>query len=222
MVFSEGIDAWDLDAIADRFRAVLDGVTHPVLRPLLLAVAALREGEWQSAEARLLHELRVVEPGRGAWSTYQKLVGRILERLFCPPLTSPIVNIADHTDVNRRDIILPNYAENGFWSFVRERYAADFIVVDAKNYSTEVGKPEALQVLNYLKRHGAGQLGLIVTRRGADIGCLETIREQWAHSDKMLIVLSDEHVERMLRTKEAGGPPEDVIRQWIEEFRLSM
>jgi hypothetical protein len=86
-----------------------------------------------------------------------------------PPLSTPIVELSDESGTNRRDIILPNYAERGFWSFVRERYCADFIVVDAKNHADCVGKTEALQVLNYLKAHGAGLLGLIVSRAGGDI-----------------------------------------------------
>ena len=222
LAFGLGIEVWDLDAIVIRFRDEIDGVTHPVLRPLLLAVAALSQTGSESPETHLLNELRLLEPGRAKWSAYQKLTSRILERLFCPPLSSPIPNLADEPDVNRRDIILPNYAEQGFWMFVRERYAADFIIADAKNYSENVGKTEALQVLNYLKRHGAGHLGLIITRNGADDACMATIREQWAQSQKMLVVLSDDHVERMLQAKEAGGPPEDIIRQWIEDFRLSM
>jgi hypothetical protein len=222
LVSGQGIEVWDLDSIAMRFRDEIDGVTHPVLRPLLLSVAALSQTGSDSPETHLLHELRLLEPGRAKWSAYQKLTSRILERLFCPPLSSPILNLADEPDVNRRDIILPNYAEQGFWMFVRERYAADFIVADAKNYSENVGKAEALQVPNYLKRHGAGHLGLIITRNGADDACLATIREHWAHSQKMLVVLSDDHVESMLQAKEAGCPPEDVIRQWIEDFRLSM
>jgi hypothetical protein len=47
----------------------------------------------------------------------------------------------------------------------------------AQNYSENVGKAEALQVLNYLKRHSAGHLGLIITRNGADDACMATISE---------------------------------------------
>lgn len=218
----EGIEVWDLDEIAARFREGLDRVNHPLLRSLLHAAAALNRTSAETPESRLLYKLRELEPGRGAWSAYQKLVSRIFEHLFCPPLSTPIVNLADDADVNRRDIILPNYAEAGFWAFVRGRYAADFIVVDAKNYTEEIGKSDALQILNYLKRHGAGQLGIIVTRKGANAACMAVIREHWAHFEKMLIILSDDHIERMLRVKEACGPAEDVIRQWVEEFRLSM
>jgi hypothetical protein len=96
--------------------------------------------------------------------TYQKLVGRTLEYLFCPPLKTPISELGDRPAVNRRDLILPNYAPDGFWKFMRDNYQADYIVVDAKNYRGEVKKKDALQVANYLKPHGAGLFGLIITR----------------------------------------------------------
>lgn len=217
------VQAWDLDEIAARFRHHLGGVTHPVLKPMLLAVAALGgTNAGISPEAALIAELRALPSGRAHWVAYQKLVSKILERLFCPPLSTPIIERADDSGTNRRDIILPNYAERGFWAFVRERYDADFLVVDAKNHTEEIGKPEALQVLNYLKCHGTGMLGMIVCRRGWDATCQSIIREKWALEGKLVVVLSDEHVERMLRAKEAGGPPEDVVRQWIEDFRISM
>jgi hypothetical protein len=220
---NSGVEVWDLDEIARRFAAQLDGVTHPVLRPLLLSVAALsKPGAPASAETNLVRQLAELAPGREGWVAYQKLVGRILERLFCPPLSPPILERLDESGANRRDIILPNYAERGLWAFLRDRYCADYVVVDAKNYADPVGKVEALQVLNYLKSHGAGMLGFIVSRRGPDAGCDATIREQWAQHGKLLVVFSDEHVRRMLRTKEAGGPAEEVVRQWIEDFRLSM
>ena len=57
---------------------------------------------------------------------------------------------------------------------------------------------------------------------GADASCLHTIREHWANEGKLIVVLSDDHIERMLGAKEAGGPPKDVLRQWIEDFRLAI
>jgi len=223
VVRQAGVIPWDLDEIASLFRGNLQSVNHPVLRPLLLAVAALGTSSAASTpEAALLAELKSLPPGRANWAAYQKLVSKVFERLFCPPLSTPIVERSDDSGANRRDIILPNYAERGFWAFIRERYGADFVVVDAKNHSAPIGKMEALQVLNYLKRHGAGLLGMIVCRSGCDASCETTLREKWAMEGKLVVVLSDEHVERMLRAKEAGGPPEDVVRQWIEEFRLAL
>lgn len=77
-------------------------------------------------------------------------------------------------------------------------------------------------MLNYLKAHGAGLMGIIACRSGADRGCMWTIREKWAIESKLVLVLTDEHIKSMLRIKEASGRPEDVVLRLIEEFRLSM
>ena len=134
----------------------------------------------------------------------------------------PIWESSDAPRANRRDIILPNYAADGFWKFLRETYDAHYIVVDAKNYKGKITKPQALQVANYLKPHGTGMFGIIATRSDASSACLHTISEQWTLYRKMIVLLLDKDIERMLLAASSGGKPEDVIGQIIEACRLSM
>lgn len=129
---------------------------------------------------------------------------------------------SDYLKTNRRDFILSNYAKDGFWEFLRSNYKADYIVVDAKNYSNKIKKDEVLQIANYLKPHGAGMFGMIFTRKGGDSrGCETTLREQWILHGKLILVLDDEDVENML-VASSTGTTTDIIGQKIEKFRLSM
>jgi hypothetical protein len=218
-----GIELWDLDEIARRFKDYLTDVQHPVLRPLLLGIASLHnQTAAKTPEALLSEELTALISGKETWSAYQRLTGRILERLFVPPLNPPLTEDSDEEGRNRRDIILPNYAESGFWAYLRMRYAADFVVADAKNYTDEIGKNEALSLLHYLKEDGAGLFGILMTRKGASEACRHALANHWIRHGKMVICLSDEDVLQMLRLKEAGDTPETVIRQTIETFRLSL
>lgn len=215
----EDIEIWDIDYISRVFNEQIKQVNHPYFSVLFHHFASnrrKREGEL------FLSELKSCSPGNQEWVVYQKLIGRILEFLFCPPLESPMSEISDISGVNRRDIILSNYASEGFWKFLRDRYLADYIVVDAKNYNYKVKKTQVLQIANYLKSHGAGLFGLIVCRNGGDAGCNHILREQWMVHKKMILVLNDEDVEAMLLAKLSGGNPEDIISQKIEKFRLSM
>ncbi|WP_368205202.1 hypothetical protein [Aeromonas sp. s5] len=103
---------------------------------------------------------------------------------------------------------------------MRKKYSADYVVVDAKNYSRKVKKSDILQIANYLKPHGAGLFGIIFSRNGGDsAGCLHTIREQWMVHQKLILVLDDTDVENMLLS---SGGAADLIGAKIEEFRLSM
>jgi hypothetical protein len=118
---------------------------------------------------------------------------------------------------------MPNYAEAGFWSFLRQKYEADYIIIDAKNHTRKVKKSDVLQIANYLKSHGAGLFGLIVSRKGGDTGsCEHTLREQWLVHRKLILILDDEDIKSMLMAKSDGRRVEEILGQRIEQFRLSM
>lgn len=102
------------------------------------------------------------------------------------------------------------------------RYTADYIVVDAKNYQKNITKGEVLQIANYLKEHGPGLFGIIITRNGVSESAFYTLKEVWAIHKKMLIILLDNDIEQMLLEKLANREPENIVRQKIEDFRLSI
>lgn len=215
------IEFWDLPALAETFRDQLP-LADPSFYGNVLAKYLLRNKR-PTREEELIARLTGCQAGKQDWLLYQKLIGEILEQLFFPALNNPISELSDKPKVNRRDFILPNYAEAGFWAFLRSKYQADYIVVDAKNYSKRVGKSEILQIANYLKPHGAGLFGLICSRHGGDVsGCEHTLREQWLVHQKLILVLNDEDLSAMLRVKSEGRGAEDILATKIEAFRLSM
>ena len=172
-------------------------------------------------EDGLLAEICNCDPGRTSCYVYQQLVGRSISILFCPPLAHPVFESPDLEGVNRRDFVIPNRAESGFWRYLSERYNAEYIVVDSKNYNDNIGKKEVLQIANYLKPHGSGNFAMIFTRHGVDNAGLVTMREQWLISHKMIVVFDDQELMEMLRIKRDGGSSESVIEDKIQQFRLS-
>ncbi|UVS79431.1 hypothetical protein Actkin_03179 [Actinokineospora sp. UTMC 2448] len=156
------------------------------------------------------------------WVAYQKLCEEILAYLFCPGLENPRTEVSTASKVNRRDIVMANYATDGFWEFMRSHYRADFVIADAKNYAAAIKKSEVLQIANYLTDRGAGLFGLIITRVGASVGARWTMREQWVLYNKLIVVLDDSDVRQMLIARDSGTAAELVIRQKIEDFRLDL
>lgn len=213
------IEVWDLDYVAKTFSNEIPSLPLSGFKRLYSLVAG--SGVARPSEA-LLRRLSDCTPGRDDWIEYQKLIRDIFEFLFTPPLGPPIWESSDHSNVNRRDIIFPNYASEGFWKFLRESYSADFIIVDPKNYKNKIKKAQVLQIANYLKPHGAGMFAIIACRKGGDTGCVTTLREQWAAYRKLIILLTDDDIEAMLLASGSHGNPESVIGQVIQEFRLSM
>jgi hypothetical protein len=146
-----------------------------------------------------------------------------LEYLFTPPLERPYLEHSNKSKTNRRDLIMPNYATDGFWAFMRTQYRAEFIVVDAKNLSGDAGKEHVLQVANYLSLGGAGLFGLIATRNGLSRSGQYIQREQWILHSKMILVLTHDDVDQMFEAlADANKDPATLIRQKLEDFRLSV
>jgi hypothetical protein len=217
----QNIEVWDLEYIGRTFIEQIN--TSPISYYKALLLARLTRTSKPSRELNFINSLKECQPGKKDCYVYQSLIGDILEHLFAPPLVKPIIELSDKVLANRRDFILPNYAEKGFWAFMRDKYLADYIVVDAKNHAGRVKKNEVLQIANYLKPHGTGLFGMIICRKGGDsAGCEHTLREQWLVHRKLILVLDDEDVEKMLIAKSDGNTPEDLISQKIEQFRLSM
>jgi hypothetical protein len=218
VIEGNGIEIWDINYIAQTFAKEIPTTTHPLFQALFTTA------KYTEAHDKLINELKSIPPGNKDqdWSKYQKHIKKILDYLFGSALSSPITEHSDHFKINRRDFILRNYAETGFWAHLRNRYLADFIVVDAKNYTKKVTKKEVLQIANYLKVHGPGLFGIIISRCGGSTGCYYTCREVWAMDKKLIVVLNDEEVTKMIIAKAANRDPEEIVRQKIEEFRLSM
>lgn len=209
---------WDLPTMANLFSQQIHMVNHRGLRQALAQAALNRV----TVEDQLLAKLRACALGKQSWAQYQNVVGEIFEFLFCPPLGPVYKESRDSAGINRRDLIIANYAEEGFWAFVRKRYDADYIIVEAKNYKSPVGKSSVLQVGNYLKKYGAGLFGLVVSRRGADRSALLTAQHLWVADSKLVMFLDDRDLEAMLLARKNNGIPHEVVRQKIQEFRLAL
>lgn len=90
-----------------------------------LFLTQLARSSEPTREEELIELLEKCPPGRADCYVYQSLVGDILEHLFTPPLNKPIPELSDKARTNRRDFIMPNYSDKGFWAFMREKYGAD-------------------------------------------------------------------------------------------------
>lgn len=176
----------------------------------------------KSKLAALGSGLERLASGHDSWAQYQRLVADIIEELFVPPLANPRYESSDGLGRNRRDIVLENNAADGFWSHVRERYSAEYVVVDAKNDSKPIGKASVVAFAHYLKVHGCGLFGILATRLGPGKAAAYAAREVWISERKLILILNDEDLRNMLTFSAEGGTAEDVLRRRVMEFRLSL
>jgi len=215
------IEVWDKGKVEELI-ARHSPPASPELDGLVARYREIVRQQTPNEAEELARRLEATPCGRQHAYRYQDLCAEIFDLLFCPPLEKPLTENRNESGVNRRDIILPNYATDGFWQFMREAYHADYVVLDAKNLCGGVKKNHVLQLANYLAIHGTGLFGMLLTRTGSERSAEIIRREQWAIHHKLILVLTDDDLRQMLLAVGAGGTPEGTIRQKIESFRLGV
>ncbi len=214
------IELWDKEFITQEFSKQIEIIEPKSFKAFFGApLIKSKSDKYQ----KLIDELKNCSMGAPEWGKYQKIIKKILEVMFCPPLDIPIAQSNDSTKKNRRDFVMPNYSqEKDVWNFLRDRYNAEFVVIETKNSSKTVTKQDVLQIANYLKKDGCGLFGIIISRKGLGKNTKDALRDKWLFDKKMIVVLDDIDIEQMILEKKNGNDPAELIKKKIEDFRLSI
>lgn len=217
----ERMQLWDLPTLVLRFEKELDVLTEEYFKSFMREV---HKSVLENMEQFVPYytDFVNIQPGNKQWSIYQNQVKNILDLVLNPPLTKSYYEDSDVIRNNRRDIVYPNYAVDGFWKHVREEYHGTVVVIEVKNYSSLISKKEVLTTGNYLKAKGVGLFSVIVTRKGVSKSGLHAVSNEWLSNGKMIVVLNDHDLQQMLKYRIIGKNPEDIIRRKIERFRLDL
>lgn len=117
----------------------------------------------------LIDRLKNIKTGAGKQATnYHRHIVGIMEFLLYPNLTRPVVEDGIHDGRKRLDISFDNSATQGFFHQLHDikKISCQYIVVECKNYSSEVANPELDQLSGRFSPN-RGMFG-IITCRGID------------------------------------------------------
>ena len=92
------------------------------------------------------------------------------------------------------------------------------VLVDYKNYSTDlVGNDEVNQTRNYLTQT-MGRLAIVVSRTGYDDGAHIKRNSPLSEEKKVILLLTAQDLKEMLYIKERNEDPADLIMDAVERF----
>ena len=172
---------------------------------------------------QLINALEQVLPGRANYPDYERVCCQILEYLFCPELGKPEPQSYTVNRSQRRDVVMDNHVEQGFWARIRERYQADYLVAEMKNNTGSVSNSSVWQLAAYMKEKGVGLFGLLIASNGVSRGVGNyAIIDQWVHSRKMVVPLSNEDLIRMIRLRDEEGDATAYLSGLIDGVRRSV
>jgi hypothetical protein len=203
-----------LEEISQQFEEAASEVSpvpgHPQENTSVIASVPSRLEEFESRLARC-------PSGRAHFSKYEKIGTELWHYLFPEELGEPKPQSRTLDGKQRRDVLFRNHRSTRFFQRTADRFDADFIIVDFKNYKDPIDSQVVNDVEKYANK-ALGHLIVVVSRAGADETVESTQVRIFRDSDTVVIVISDEQMLEMVSRRERGDRPEDVLEDLLDEL----
>ncbi|WP_404292609.1 hypothetical protein LG276_19805 [Cytobacillus kochii] len=205
--------------IFENFRSSTKNEVEPLTHDQLEIDDAFDEIEFIDI---LIDRLNKIPTGAKHAGEYHRHILGIMEFIFYPNLTRPIIEQEIHQGRKRIDISFDNSATTGFFNQLHatKDIPSQFIFVEVKNYSSEVSNPELDQLSGRFSPN-RGKFGILVCRR---IDNMEKFLERCAdtyHDQRGLVIpLVDEDFVYLLNEmkNEVKHPEEGLLSERLRKI----
>lgn len=170
----------------------------------------------------LCDKLKDTKRGKQAWSDYEALCVEVLKYLFPNDLQGWHAQKRTDDGVSRYDFVCRVRPMTEFWSFLVEHLNSRYIIFEFKNYVGKIKQGQVLTTEKYLLERGLRKVAIILTRAGADKNAFKVMQGAMREHGKLMLVVDDEILCRMLHMRERGEDPTDCLFELADEFLLSL
>jgi Holliday junction resolvase-like predicted endonuclease len=172
--------------------------------------------------SRLCKELHNLSSGSIDWSQYEKLCEKILKYLFNDHLSGWSKQKRTDDELNRFDYVCRIKPSTEFWNFVIQQMHSRYIIFEFKNYKEQIKQGQVLTTEKYLLEKALRRVAIMLTRKGAHESAIKMTQGAMRESGKLILILKDEDICKMLRMKENGSDPTDLLFEMTDDFLLSL
>lgn len=173
----------------------------------------------------LYAKLASIDPGRNEASAYEDAILGLLSALFYPALSEPECQVNLNQGRKRVDITFMNTASpsTDFFNWVRNEHPAGRILIECKNYSSDISNPEIDQLVGRFSDL-RGKVGIIVSRRSDNKNAiLQRCRDAALHRQGFVIYLDDEDLKTLVderKQEETCTSLHGLLRRRYDELVL--
>lgn len=182
--------------------------------------------QMESEEAtRFLNDLRCLRKGKTHWRSYEQLCENILKFLFDDQLKSWKRQHGTDDGSNRFDLICQmtrTEKTTAFWDFLQTNFQSRYVLFEFKNYSRKIKQPQILSTEKYLFAQSLRKAAIILSRSGADAGAHAVAKGALRENGKLILVVCDDHIKRMLEAKINGDEPSEILLEAADDFLMSI
>lgn len=170
----------------------------------------------------LCARLRSLKSGKRTWVAFEALADEILRYLFPKDLHGWHKQKATDDGLSRYDYVCRIRPTTDFWQFIVHHLNSRYVVFEFKNYADKIKQGQILTTEKYLLERGLRRVAIVLSRRGASDNAERMAQGAMREHGKLVLVLSDDEVCRMLHMKENGEDPSDFLFESTDNFLLSL
>lgn len=162
-------------------------------------------------------KLKNCPPGRKYFSEFEKIGIEILTYLFKNDLgkAKPQKTTLDRTQ--RRDVIFRNKKKSEFFKRIADKFDADSIIVDFKNYKKPIGNKVITDVSKYSNK-ALGRFILIISPEGGGKTAIKSQIRIYRDQDILILILSNRQILKMVSVKEKEGEPAELLNDLLDDL----
>ena len=155
---------------------------------------------------KLLENVTKLTPGRKDAYKYEDAILNLMIALFHPALVDPDTQTPLHDGLKRVDITFTNYATSGFFWWLTNNYPSPYVIVECKNFGSEMGNPEIDQIAMRLANR-RGKFGIIFCRsienkKRMSARCKAIMNDE----DKYILCLDDDDLSSLVEEASVVWP----------------
>jgi hypothetical protein len=220
-VRSDRVRVWDRFVLNTLINRHLDSFST-YFEKYPLAVQALSE-EFGNRESPHYEELRLelerCPSGQAQFARYEEICTRLISYVFSHTLGPPYRQPVTSDRVHRRDVVFRNLQGSDFFRRIAQRFDADFLIVDFKNYSKAIDSSVVESVSKYANK-ALGRFILLVARKGMAPSAGKALLRLHRDENTVIITVSDAQLLEMVARKDKGEDPDALLEDLLNEFLL--
>ncbi len=166
--------------------------------------------------------LKSIEPGYNNWRKYENHCFEILRYLFSEDLSGWVTQKRTDDTLNRFDCVCRIRSISDFWQFLVRHFNSRFILFEFKNYSKKIKQEQILTTEKYLLERALRRVAIVMSRTGAEKNAIKMVQGAMREHGKLILVINDEVVCKMLQMKERGEDPSDFLCDISDQFLLEL
>ncbi len=171
-------------------------------------------------EINYIEKLSEIEEGKEDAKKYEKLLEEIIKDIFSDELMLFQSQYRTEDGINIFDMIckIKNGVNDDFFSIIEKFYKTKYILFEFKNYKAPIKQGQICTTEKYLFEAALRKVAIIISRHGIDENGKKLAEGILRESGKLIIVLNDTDLKRMIELYIKGDKPTVVFTEKLDEI----